>query len=143
MKTLADLKVGDAVWTLQDGYTEVSELCPKNEYPIRAGKGAYQKSYTIDGRINNCHKYQSLFLDNPFDKKAESKLMLVSTGTSDWVEKPIIIDSITNRIFVMSDWEFYKEIEPEETLSLAIAEISLEQIAEKFGVDVEQIRIKP
>lgn len=35
-----------------------------------------------------------------------------------------------------------KEIET-ETFTKSITEITLEQIADKFGLDVEQIRIKP
>lgn len=138
MKTLADLKVGDEVWIK----TEVTSVSYDGFFPIKTQSGL---QFNLDGeqKVFESRRIQRLFVKNPFEKKAESKLMLVSTGTSDWIEKQIIIDSITNRVFVMSEWEFYKEIEPKETLTaLAIAEISLEQIAEKFGVDVEQIRIK-
>jgi len=140
-KKLTDLKVGDAVWTLQDGHTEVVELCPKNQYPIRTCKGFYQKSYTIDGKINSSQQFQSLFLDNPFEDKIEPKEMMCEwQGTYKKVE---CIVSSDGRVFVQSGYKNAKEIEPEETLPLAISEISLEQIAEKFGVDVMQIRIKP
>lgn len=68
--------------------------------------------------------------------------MMVSDDNEYWHKRFVIISSC-DEIFVKSEWEFYKEIEKKETLPLAVAEISLEQIAEKFGLDVEQIRIKP
>lgn len=137
-KTLKDLKVGDKVWTIQNGLTHLTENTKSDTYPLDIN--GY--TYTADGRYLTRDSYPSLYLTNPFEKKVEGKYMMVSTDGEYWNKRFVII-SENEKVFVESEWEFYKEIEPEETLPKAIAEISLEQIAEKFGVDVEQIRIKP
>jgi hypothetical protein len=134
MKKLADLKVGDAVWTVQTGIDFVKS---KAELIILEGGESYYP--------NGCYRlkdmFPSLYLINPFEDKIEPKEMMCEwQGTYRKVE---CIVSSDGRVFVQSGFSNAKEIEPEEALQLAIVEISIIQIAEKFGVDVEQIRIKP
>jgi hypothetical protein len=134
MKTLKDLKVGDAVWTIQNGIEFVKSI----EELIILESG---ESYYPNGCFRLKDMYPSLFLKNPFEQKVEGKYLMVSDDNEYWHKRFVIISSC-DEIFVHSEWLFAKEIES-ETLPKAIAEISLEQIAEKFGVDVEQIRIRP
>jgi len=135
MKTLADLKVGDEVWTIQMGYTKIIEVSNHGEYPIRT---LGNHSYTKDCKYSMHNEYPSIFLENPFEIMPK-KIMC------EWGFKHQEVECIVSsdkRVFVESGYSLSKEINL-ETLPKAIAEISLEQIAEKFGLDVEQIRIKP
>jgi LysM repeat protein len=133
MKTLKDLKVGDAVWTIQTGIDFVKSI---EELIILEGGESYYP--------NGCYRlkdmYPSLFLENIFEKKIEPKLMLCKF--IGWTEENVIVAS-NGDIFVKSGYTEAKEIEPETLPKMdVVAEISLQEIAEKFGVDVEQIRIK-
>lgn len=134
MKTIKDLKVGDEVWTIQEGLTKVTDCNPSEEYPIRVGRFFY----TIDGKYALNHKHPSLFLENPFEQKIEPKLMLCKF--IGWTEENVIVAS-NGDIFVKSGYTEVKEIEQKKNVEIAI--ITLDEIAEKFGVNVEQIRIKP
>jgi hypothetical protein len=133
MKTLADLKVGDAVWTIQTGI----DFVKSKEELIILESG---ESYYPNGCYSFKDMYPSLFLEDILNKKVEGKFMMVSTDGLYWTTNRVIIDSY-GEIFVQSGWKFAKEIET-ETFTKSITEITLEQIAEKFGVDVEQIKIK-
>jgi hypothetical protein len=137
MKKLADLKVGDEVWTIQSGFAPITEINYKNPFGIDVGGYSYQ----MNGKYFDSDIFSSLYLENPFEHKIKPKEMMCEwQGTYKKVE---CIVSSDGRVFVQSGYSNAKEIEPEEALQLAIVEISIIQIAEKFGVDVEQIRIKP
>jgi hypothetical protein len=130
MKTLADLKVGDAVWTVQTGIDFVKS---KAELIILEGGESYYP--------NGCYRlkdmFPSLYLINPFEQKIEPKLMLCKF--IGWTEENVIVAS-NGDIFVKSRYTEVKEIEQKKNVEIAI--ITLDEIAEKFGVNVEQIRIK-
>jgi len=130
MKTLADLKVGDAVWTVQTGIDFVKS---KAELIILEGGESYYP--------NGCYRlkdmFPSLYLINPFEQKIEPKLMLCKF--IGWTEENVIVAS-NGDIFVKSGYTEVKEIEQKKNVEIAI--ITLDEIAEKFGVNVEQIRIK-
>jgi hypothetical protein len=130
MKTLAYLKVGDAVWTIQTGIDFVKS---KAELIILEGGESYYP--------NGCYRlkdmFPSLYLINPFEQKIEPKLMLCKF--IGWTEENVIVAS-NGDIFVKSGYTEVKEIEQKKNVEIAI--ITLDEIAEKFGVNVEQIRIK-
>lgn len=73
------LKVGDKVWSIQEGDTEVIKFRCNNEYPIHTKKHCYtKKGYFVEG-----HKSPSLFKSNPFESISEyPKVMEVSTFES-------------------------------------------------------------
>jgi hypothetical protein len=130
MKTLADLKVGDAVWTIQTGIDFVKS---KAELIILEGG----ESYYPNGCYSLKDMFPSLYLINPFEQKIEPKLMLCKF--IGWTEENVIVAS-NGDIFVKSGYTEVKEIEQKKNVEIAI--ITLDEIAEKFGVNVEQIRIK-
>jgi len=136
MKTLKDLKVGDEVWTIQSGFAPITEINYENPFGIDVGGFSYQ----MDGKYFDSDIFSSLYLENPFEKKIEGKFMMVSTDGLYWTTNRVIIDNY-GEIFVQSGWKFAKEIEP-ETFTKPITEITLDEIAEKFGIDVKQIKIK-
>lgn len=43
---LSKVKVGDKIWTIQSGWTEVIQINEKTDYPIRTE----EDSYTFDGK---------------------------------------------------------------------------------------------
>jgi tricorn protease-like protein len=133
MKTLADLKVGDEVWTVVNGFEKVTSLKNDFLYPIVVK----ERIYTIEGKYGITDKYPSLFLKNPFEQKIEPKLMLCKF--IGWTYENVIVAS-NGDIFVKSRYTEVKEIEQKKNVEIAI--ITLDEIAEKFGVDVTQIRIK-
>lgn len=133
MKTLADLKVGDEVWTIQRGLGRITAINDKNTFGIDVDGYSYQ----LDGKYFDSDIFPSLFLENPFEQKIEPKLMLCKF--IGWTEENVIVAS-NGDIFVKSGYTEVKEIEQKKNVEIAI--ITLDEIAEKFGVNVEQIRIK-
>ena len=123
--TLKDLKTGDTVWSSRLGYIKVLNIWEIGDYPIKTEAG----SFDYEGKQYNTDNLPTLFLINPF----EAKKMLVSMDEKYWTEKDVILQD--NKIFVESNWKFAKEIEQE-------TEITLEQIAEKFNIPIDKIRIK-
>ena len=85
MKDLKDLKVGDKVWTIQEGWTEIVKIEDAISYKIRTKLNIYSEK----GMFINTDLNPSLFLTNPYE------LIL-----------------------------------------------SMQEIADKFGVDVETLKIK-
>ena len=57
------IKVGDKVWTIEDGETMVSGINEKSAYPIFTDCG--RRSYMADGRLYQDHKHPSLFWSDP------------------------------------------------------------------------------
>ena len=73
------LKVGDKVWTIQEGDTEVIKLRRNGEYSIHTK----EQLYTKEGYFVKQHKSPSLFKSNPFESISEyPKVMEVSTSES-------------------------------------------------------------
>jgi hypothetical protein len=65
---LSKVKVGDKIWTIQDGWIEVIEI--DNEEPyyvIDTGK----ENYTIDGKFRKGDKYPSAFNEYPFKEQVQ------------------------------------------------------------------------
>jgi len=125
---LSKLKVGDSIWTIQEGNTKVVDIVKNDDYPIKTKKGS---GLTLDGKYFNTDLYPSAFLTNPF----EVRNILVGTDGVNYTErKGIIIDNV---ICVESVWKYAKEIE-----NPTVTELTLEQIADKFGVDVNTLKIK-
>jgi hypothetical protein len=133
MKTIKDLKVGDKAYFVGLGWGIVSSDAYMSLYPISVVFDNDLISFTIDGRLNNNDKLPSLFLTNPFEQRGE--VMLVSTNGSDWYQKDVIVAS--NGIYVKSEWIQAKEIEQPQELIL-----SMQEIAEKFNIDVNLLKIK-
>ena len=63
MKDLKDLKVGDKVWTIQEGWTEIVKIEDAISYKIRTKLNIYSEK----GMFINTDLNPSLFLTNPYE----------------------------------------------------------------------------
>ena len=70
---LRKVKVGDKIWTIQSGWTEVIQINKKTDYPIRTE----EDSYTFDGKSTIFEKHPSAFLEYPFKEQPIEKNTLV------------------------------------------------------------------
>jgi hypothetical protein len=68
---LSNVKVGDRIWTIHEGWTEVQYIQPSSEYPIITNF-----SYTIDGKNHYSHKHPSAFLEYPFERPIEKDTLV-------------------------------------------------------------------
>jgi len=146
MKNLIEfskLKLGQKVWTIQDGYCQISSF--KNDdvyYPIVAG----YHSYSSDGK--RCFKDEapSLFLSNPFEDDDERLVEVRQAESDKWVKRVFIAknrgrficfsnsETIENSVNSMnlSFWNYMREIQPN-------LELTLKEIAVKYGVESVKI----
>lgn len=62
---LSKVKVGDRIWTIQDGWVKVKNVNHSSYYPIFAGNS----SFTLDGREVECNAHPSAFTFNPFEQQ--------------------------------------------------------------------------
>ena len=70
---LSKVKVGDKIWTIEDGWTKVLSTDYSELHPIETRNG----SYTINGRNSSKHKFPSAFLEYPFKEQEIEKDTLV------------------------------------------------------------------
>lgn len=136
--SLENIKAGDWV---KIQVTEVDRT-PNATYPIKCGNVA---DFTMDGRY--------LFVGEPciFPLEPTERWMMVSDSGKDWFKRKVIMNkngyfltwgsAITDEEVEATNhtinWRLAKEIEEENPV-----ELTLEEIAEKFGVNVNQIKIK-
>ena len=62
MIELKDLKEGDYVWTIQNGWTKLAATGNARSYPLTTN---YNYSYTLDGFLFVHNKYPSMFTYEP------------------------------------------------------------------------------
>lgn len=134
--SLLNVKAGDWV---KIQITEVDRT-PNATYPIKFGNVA---DFTMDGRY--------LFNSDPciFPLEPTERWMMVSNDEEEWHKRKVFAkkgdmfvaclypEKMTIGIDLVVNWKFAKEIEEVRPL-----EVTLEEIAEKFGVNVNQIKIK-
>jgi hypothetical protein len=70
---LSKVKVGDKIWTIEDGWTKVLSTDYSELHPIETKNGCY----TINGRNSSKYKYPSAFLEYPFKEQPIEKDTLV------------------------------------------------------------------
>ena len=59
-----DAKVGDKVWSVQEGWGEISQIAPTSAWPVRVEfPNKNSNSYTFDGKEYECHDLPTLFWD--------------------------------------------------------------------------------
>lgn len=68
-----DLRVGQKVWTIQDGEVTINLLHINYDKPIEVYNGASYRWYSKDGFFLNTDEYPSLYLSNPFEQYPYSK----------------------------------------------------------------------
>ena len=143
------LKVGDKVWTIQEGDTEVINFDYNTIYPIRTTNN---ELYKKDGSFQTNDKFPSLFKSNPFESISEyPKVMEVSTSESfSDVQKRIVfgkndkgfitisrkdnINSIKDNDYVCIH-PFAREIQKKKT------RLTMEDIAKLANIDVKDLEI--
>lgn len=145
MKIPENVKVGDKIWTIQDGWTEVRGIDLSLEYAITAGGNFYN----LYGCRCLTDKYPSAFLTNPFEQ--QGKWMEVSDDKEDWVKRFVIfqknngfiaISMANNDEDLKGEYntifcKYAREIEQPKEI-----ELTMNDIAEKFGIDVSLLKIK-
>jgi hypothetical protein len=121
---LSKVKVGDKIWSFTNVYEVVTEIRKNNLYPIVTNKS----SYTFDGKRWDGDYYPSAFLSNPF----KVKKYMVGLEKQNFIstKNGIVIDDIFYVEIGCNQFEEIKEI----TLTKA-------EIASKFGIEVEQLKI--
>lgn len=150
MNDLKNLKVGDKVWTIQDGWTEVKAIVDHaNLIETKAGSFYYRNGNNI------CtDKHPSLFLTNPFEEnkgywamvsdepinennKGEKRFVFLWKNSRFLAWTNADTEEKVNKEIEVNFWKYAVKIEePKEV------ELTIEQIAEKFNVDVKLLKIK-
>jgi hypothetical protein len=133
--SLVSTKAGDWI------KVQVTEVDLDRTYPIRCGEDL---SFKMNGTY--CHENEQV----AFPLEQTERWMMVSEDEKDWRKRKVI--AYKNGKFIVwsgaetdeevkdetgtSWWKYAKEIEEHQV------ELTLEEIAEKFGVNVNQIKIK-
>jgi hypothetical protein len=147
LSDLSNVKIEDTIWTIFDGYVEVESIDFNANYPIKA-VGA---TYAIDGKSRITDHFPSAFLKNPFENISNERWVEVSNDKTCWFKRKLIrekngkficwtnaeTDEKVEEATKATNWDYMREIEEPEEI-----EITLDEIAEKFGVSVEQLKIK-
>lgn len=134
--SLLSVKVGDWI------KVQITEIDLNRNFPIRCGNSL---SFTMNG------EYLKHYNKIAFPLEPTERWMMVSNDKDDWSKRKVIMekngyfltwayfdtDEKINQEMQTSYWKYAKEIEEELPI-----EITLEEIAEKFGVNVNQIKIK-
>ena len=143
------LKVGDKVWSIQEGNTEIKHLDGDSVYPIRTTNN---ELYKKDGCYQTNDKSPSLFKSNPFESISEyPKLMEVSNNENfiqseirvvfkekqgkyiAWINAKTLEESeyILNTV----SWKYAREIQKKKT------RLTMEDIAKLANIDVKDLEI--
>lgn len=134
--SLLNVKAGDWI------KVQVTEINLDRNFPIRCGE---RLSFLFNG------EYVDGLGQVAFPLESTERWMMVSDSGKDWLKRKVLMEKngyfitwgsastdeeveATNHII---NWKLAKEIEEENPV-----ELTLEEIAEKFGVNVNQIKIK-
>lgn len=156
-KEFKDLKVGDDVYTIKNGFDKVTCIENDSLYPIKTK----QESFTLDGKCYTKDIYPVAFTYNPFEPQPENeimqapigKLMEVSDKGERWYQRYVFMrknelfiawdhassEKDVNATYLITLWKYAREIQPKITLSQSEL---LEIAAAAKGVTVDQIEIK-
>jgi hypothetical protein len=133
--SLVSIKAGDWI------KVQVTEVNLDKMYSIRCGEDL---SFTLDGSY--CQGFNQI----AFPLEQTERWMMVSDDEKVWVKRKVFMhkngrfmawgfaetDEEVLQEMVTVIWPYAKEIEEHQV------EVTLEEIAEKFGVNVNQIKIK-
>lgn len=146
------LKVGDKLWSIELGECVVKKLTKSITFPIECAASLKKiEAYSNDGIYYQTNTHPSLFKCNPFEwlanKNNQERVIEVWNG-SNWIQRVLhmvkhdiaicwgnakTIEESKNQT-TFSYWSTWRELP--QTIELTIAEI-----AEKFGVEPHQIKI--
>ena len=134
--SLENVKVGDWI------KVQVTEIDLNRNFPIRCGNSL---SFTMNG------EYLKHYNKIAFPLEPTERWMMVSNDRVCWQKRKVIAEKNGKFIawsFVETDKEVLQEIltspwlYAKEIEEVHPVEVTLEEIAEKFGVNVNQIKIK-
>lgn len=95
---LSNVKVGDTIWTIHNGFTEVKEIRLSDIYSIKTK--IY--SYTFDGKNQKLDKHPSAFTKNPFENVGfQERWLMVSNDKLKWRRRRVFMRK--NKIFFAWD----------------------------------------
>jgi len=147
------LKVGDKVWSIEEGEVEITELFPdkkRTQYQIETQK----ESYTKEGKYQPQNNYPSLFKSNPFEAISEYPKVMEVSDDKDFTHSRIgVVFTIKQGKYVawgvaetIKDsentldcfaWKYAREIQPEKKKT----RLTMEEIAKLANIDVKDLEI--
>lgn len=150
LSDFSDAKVGDKVYSILCGEQVITKIYKSESYPICINRNAY----TTNGKMSVDHLFPTIFKSNPFIEIAklnneERWVEVYDDKLHIWITRKLVAirnnkaicwsratndEEVLNATDVYS-WDKWREIQPE-------VELTLEQIAEKFGIDVNKLKIK-
>ena len=80
------LKVGDKVWSIQEGNTEIKHLDGDSVYPIRTTNN---ELYKKDGCYQTNDNFPSLFKSNPFESISEYPKVMEVSNNENFIQSEI------------------------------------------------------
>jgi hypothetical protein len=70
---LSKVRLGDRIWTIEEGWTKVVDIDLDSKYPIETRNN----TYALDGKVNVGDKHPSAFLEYPLKEQEIEKDTLV------------------------------------------------------------------
>lgn len=149
------LKVDDKLFSMRSGEVTITRIdTNKDNYPIYVeDKFGNTETYMIDGRVYLDDIFPILFTYNPLENLEKSeypKEMWVSVSEMGFYSKRLVItklpncyvtiynnSNITDNKPLFGTWAYAKDIEKE-----VIQEFTVEEIAQKLGIDPKLFKIK-
>lgn len=137
-----EFKVGDKVYCILNGWGVVTRVTSGEGYTVNVSFNNMTRNllYMPDGKFCDTHVTPALY-HQKMNIAEYPKVMEVSHNKSIWHRREVIAKAddgyITNRFGVLINWKFARDIQEKE-----VKELTLKEIAEKFGCSVEDIRIK-
>jgi len=124
---LSNVKVGDTIWTIKEGISEVIGIGADDHYPIRTNID----SYTLYGKRVDTNKYPSAFTKNPFENVGfKERWMMVSDDKLRWRRR---------RVFMQKNERFYAwdSAETDEAVKEA-----LRVVLWKYAKEIEELTLE-
>jgi hypothetical protein len=137
-----ELQVGQTLWSAMYGDVTIIELNERRAYPIIVkDRDESITGFTKDGKNIELHDLPTLFLSCPYGDSFQSREMDVSDDKVNWTKKTVIAEHcgwfITyddKSTILVGNYLYAREI--------TTTELTMEQIADKFNIPVEQLKIK-
>ena len=154
-----EFKVGQKVWSARLGKCVVTIIDQDRDYPVIVeNSNETITSYTAKGFNYKCDTLPSLFHKNPFKKKDKSfkpRWMMVSDNNHTFIKRYVLQYCKKKKVYYaynksstdeelamveaysLNAWKFAKEVKETKP-----SEVTIDQIAEKFEIPVDQLKIK-
>ncbi len=143
---LSNVKEGDTIWTIPYGELIIRHVKDFDPFPLKTEI----IDFTKDGKNCRTNKYPSAFTKNPFENTGfqERWMMVRNEKQEAWKKRKVMLEKNGYYLY----WsKAFTDIHVENSRTIHSAkyakeieelELTLEEIADKFGVSVESIKIK-